>query len=51
MLGVFPSSVEVHQVRRMFLKVGWAGANAFESQKLAIWARNLEFIRVVGGVM
>ena len=32
-LRVIPSFIEGNQVRRMFLKVGWPGANAFESKK------------------
>ena len=46
-LRVIPSFIEGNQVRRMFLKVGLSGANTLEYQKLAVWARNFEFIRVV----
>ena len=30
-----------------WVKVGRLGANALESQKLAVWAGDFEFIRVV----
>ena len=30
-----------------WVKVSWSDANAFESQKLAVWAGDFEFIRVV----
>ena len=30
-----------------WVKVGWSGGNAFESQKLAVWAGDFDFIKVV----
>ena len=50
-LWVIPSFVEGHQVGRMFLKVGCPGANSLQSQKLAVWALDFEFVWVVRGVV
>ena len=50
-LWVIPPFIEGHQVGRMFLKVGCPCANSLQSQKLAVWARDFEFVWVVRGVV
>ena len=50
-LWVIPSFIKGHQVGLMFLKVSCLGANSLQSQKLAVWAEDFEFVWVVRGVV